>query len=59
MLREYKICGNMIKYMNIYNAYHIHVLNKPFVSLFLGVEEAGSQCWRALHYRDYCISVCL
>lgn len=36
MLREYKICGNMIKYINIYNAYHIHVLNKPFVSLFLG-----------------------
>lgn len=51
MLSEYKICGNMTKYINIYNAYPMYVLNKLYVYFSGGVGEAGSQCRSALHCR--------
>lgn len=58
MLSEYKICGNMTKYINIYNAYHMYVLNRLYVSFF---EELGKQAASVgvLYITDYCISVWL
>lgn len=58
MLSEYKICGNMTKYVNIYNAYHMFVLNKVCVC---SVEELGKQAASVgvLYVTDYCISVWL